>query len=92
MEWFVLDVILGEKYNEKFLAVRASDEIRFMIRVSSKAKITAGDTLTPVIDGYILNRNKTLTIKINSVEPFTINDWFKIKGKISRDVRHFLRS
>jgi hypothetical protein len=79
MEWFILDVIDDEQNNEKFFAVRASEDIRFIIRVSTKAAVNAGDILTPVIDGYILNRNIKLTVKVNRVQPFTITCWYKAR-------------
>ncbi|HHL2712906.1 TPA: hypothetical protein ACQ39K_004535 [Yersinia enterocolitica] len=92
MEWFILDVINNGKTNEKALAVRASEDICFIIRVSTKANVTAGDILTPVINGYILNRDKTLVVKINNVEPFTIGNWIEIRGKTPRKLKQRLLS
>ncbi|WP_145533722.1 hypothetical protein [Yersinia alsatica] len=84
MEWFILDVICNKKTSEKVFAVRASEDIRFIIHVSTKATAVAGDILTPVIDGYILNKDRKLTVKINRVEPFTMNDWIKLRGRAFR--------
>ena len=76
MEWIVTGIIKqAERNADQILKVCAESKLNFIIWVRSNITISTGCTLTPVIDGYIANHNKSQFVTIKKVTVYTPAAW-----------------
>ena len=75
MEWFVIEKAISSKKEPQILKVRAEGKLTFIVWVKSNQSIEVGYMLTPVIDGYIANHNKTHFVNIMKAKPFLPSEW-----------------
>lgn len=75
MEWLVNGRVFKPSTDQQILQVTADKKLKFIIWVKSNHEIPLKCTLTPVIDGYIANRNKGHFVHIEKVMRYSDEEW-----------------
>ena len=79
MEWNVVAAIHTGDDNLQILKVISCGDLRFIIWVKSNLTITVKSILTPVIDGYIANKDRGHFVTINKVKPYCVHEWLSLQ-------------
>ncbi|QEW32008.1 hypothetical protein D0N50_10120 [Erwinia billingiae] len=80
MEWDVVAAIPPSGGNIQILKVISSGDLKFIIWVKSNLSIPVKSVLTPVIDGYIANKDKGHFVAIQKVEPYCVHEWLSLQN------------
>lgn len=71
------------KDNLQILKVISPGDLKFIIWVKSNLSIPVKSVLTPVIDGYIANKDKGHFVTIEKVEPYCVHEWLSLHNEDS---------
>lgn len=83
MEWDVVAALPSGKDNLQILKVISPGDLKFIIWVKSNLTIPVRSVLTPVIDGYIANKDKAHLVTIEKVEPYCVHVWLSLQNQVS---------
>lgn len=65
--------------NLQILKVISCGDLKFIIWVKSNLIIPVRSTLTPVIDGYIANKDRGHFLTIQKVKPYCVHEWLSLQ-------------
>ncbi|WP_245174160.1 hypothetical protein [Erwinia sp. QL-Z3] len=69
------------KDNLQILKVISPGDLKFIIWVKSNLSITVKSVLTPVIDGYIANKDRGHFVTIQKVKPYCVHEWLSLQNE-----------
>lgn len=79
MEWNVVAAIPTGHNNHQILKVISCGNLRFIIWVKSNFDIPVKSILTPVIDGYIANKDRGHFVAVQKVKPYCVHEWLSLQ-------------
>lgn len=65
--------------NLQILKVISCGDLKFIIWVKSNLIIPVRSVLTPVIDGYIANKDRGHFVTIQKVKPYCVHEWLSLQ-------------